>query len=199
MAIKISARFQAWPQALWVAGAFLGGSVLLTQGIQAQKAPAFERVSFYFAAHEDDWQLFMNPSAFQDVADPKTKTVFVHTTAGDAGAAPAPPAASTPIIWRGKTGRRSRSASWRIGAASGRMEGVQRAVRRHPIYRVAYKNTAAFLRCPTAAARGPDTRQRAFIARSSRQGRHQRHCGDRGSTSYHGWSDLVSTLRGSRL
>src|SRR5262245_5468242 len=84
MAIKISAKFQAWPQALWVAGAFLGGSV--TQGIQAQKAPAFERVSFYFAAHEDDWQLFMNPSAFQDVADPKTKTVFVHTTAGDAGA-----------------------------------------------------------------------------------------------------------------
>ena len=26
-----------------------------------------DKVSFYFAAHEDDWQLFMNPSAFQDV------------------------------------------------------------------------------------------------------------------------------------
>jgi len=28
-----------------------------------------DRVSFYFAAHEDDWQLFMNPPAFQDVID----------------------------------------------------------------------------------------------------------------------------------
>src|SRR6266545_4755671 len=42
------------------------------------------KVSFYFSAHEDDWQLFMNPSAFQDVVG-KAKTVFVHLTAGDAG------------------------------------------------------------------------------------------------------------------
>ena len=83
--ITAFARFQRWPQACWLAGAFLSGSVLLTQGVQAQNAPSHERVSFYFAAHEDDWQLFMNPSAFQDVADPKTKTVFIHVTAGDAG------------------------------------------------------------------------------------------------------------------
>ena len=43
------------------------------------------KVSFYFAAHEDDWQLFMNPQAFDDVLDPKTKSVFIHLTAGDAG------------------------------------------------------------------------------------------------------------------
>ena len=42
-------------------------------------------MSFYFAAHEDDWQLFMNPSAFQDVINGAAKTVFVHLTAGDAG------------------------------------------------------------------------------------------------------------------
>src|SRR4051794_17735594 len=43
-----------------------------------------DKVSFYFAAHEDDWQLFMNPSAFEDVTG-GVKTVFVHVTAGDAG------------------------------------------------------------------------------------------------------------------
>ena len=44
-----------------------------------------DKVSFYFAAHEDDWQLFMNPSAFQDVINGAAKTVFIHMTAGDAG------------------------------------------------------------------------------------------------------------------
>jgi len=36
-----------------------------------------QRVSFYFAAHGDDWQLFMNPSAFRDVIDGNTKSVFI--------------------------------------------------------------------------------------------------------------------------
>jgi hypothetical protein len=44
-----------------------------------------QRVSFYFSAHHDDWQLFMNPSAFRDVRDGNTMCVFVHMTAGDAG------------------------------------------------------------------------------------------------------------------
>jgi hypothetical protein len=43
-------------------------------------------VGFYFAAHEDDWQLFMNPNAYHDVQRPSTKVVFVYLTAGDAGA-----------------------------------------------------------------------------------------------------------------
>src|SRR5512138_99975 len=61
-------------------------------GIVPAVAPAFaqdgkrpDKVSFYFAAHQDDWQLFMNPSAFEDVAGGAAKTVFVHVTAGDAG------------------------------------------------------------------------------------------------------------------
>ena len=46
---------------------------------------AAHRVSFYFAAHQDDWQLFMNPSAFRDVLSSNTKSVFLHMTAGDTG------------------------------------------------------------------------------------------------------------------
>ncbi len=52
--------------------------------IAGERGPP-DKVSFYFAAHEDDWQLFMNPSAFQDVINGAKKTVFIHMTAGDAG------------------------------------------------------------------------------------------------------------------
>ena len=53
--------------------------------IAGERGPP-DKVSVYFAAHEDDWQLFMNPSAFKDVIKDAAKTVFVHVTAGDAGA-----------------------------------------------------------------------------------------------------------------
>jgi hypothetical protein len=43
------------------------------------------RVAFYFSAHQDDWQLFMNPPAFADALDDTCRCVFVHMTAGDAG------------------------------------------------------------------------------------------------------------------
>jgi hypothetical protein len=40
---------------------------------------------FYTVAHQDDWQLFMNPNAYHDarVAD-NSKVVFIYLTAGDA-------------------------------------------------------------------------------------------------------------------
>ncbi|HYV71500.1 MAG TPA: hypothetical protein VE970_15490, partial [Pseudolabrys sp.] len=62
--------------------AFLAGALVAAVPTLADEA---SKVSFYFAAHEDDWQLFMNPSAFQDVMGGAAKTVFVHVTAGDAG------------------------------------------------------------------------------------------------------------------
>src|SRR6185503_231465 len=43
-------------------------------------------VAFYFGAHPDDWQLFMNPNAYYDVQKPSNKVVFVYVTAGDDGA-----------------------------------------------------------------------------------------------------------------
>jgi len=46
----------------------------------------FSKVCFYIVAHADDWQLFMQPNAFNDLASPDTKVVFIITTAGDAGA-----------------------------------------------------------------------------------------------------------------
>jgi hypothetical protein len=44
-----------------------------------------ERISVYAVAHQDDWQLFMDPNISKDIVDPGCKTVIIHITAGDAG------------------------------------------------------------------------------------------------------------------
>lgn len=42
-------------------------------------------VVFYIGAHQDDWQLFMSPQAYDDLVADQTRVVFIYTTAGDAG------------------------------------------------------------------------------------------------------------------
>ena len=39
----------------------------------------------FVSAHPDDWQLFMNPNAYNALTDPNNKVIFLHTTAGEAG------------------------------------------------------------------------------------------------------------------
>ena len=53
---------------------------LLVMGCQPV---ADQRVSFFFAGHQDDWQLFMGDKAYEAVQN-GDRTVFVITTAGDA-------------------------------------------------------------------------------------------------------------------
>ncbi len=43
------------------------------------------KISFYVVAHADDWQLFMQPNAYNDLVETGSKVVFIITTAGDAG------------------------------------------------------------------------------------------------------------------
>lgn len=43
-----------------------------------------KKVCFYVVAHADDWQLFMFPNVYNDIVA-ENKTVFIITTAGDAG------------------------------------------------------------------------------------------------------------------
>ena len=44
-----------------------------------------QQTSFYVSAHQDDWQLFMNPNVYESVKSENEKTVIVHLTAGEAG------------------------------------------------------------------------------------------------------------------
>ncbi len=44
-----------------------------------------QTTSVYVAAHPDDWQLFMNPNAYNSIKGTNEKVIFLHTTAGDGG------------------------------------------------------------------------------------------------------------------
>lgn len=168
-------------------------------------APAFaadnarpDKISFYFAAHEDDWQLFMNPSAFQDVIDGAAKTIFVHMTAGDAG------------LGMGRGGRKH-------PLFSARENGAETAIRfmadaddipanrvaenlsfnGHSIYRVGYRHTVSyFLRVPDGNPQGSGYQATGLQSlKRLADGENTTLAAIDGSTAYKGWNDLVSTVR----
>src|SRR6187200_2843371 len=120
----------------------LAAGLLLPLAAQAQDARPYEKTSFYFAAHEDDWQLFMNPSAFLDVTGSKTKTVFVHVTAGDAGSGMGSRGRKHPFYLARENGA---EAAIRFMADANQMPVEKVAGRHvlngHSIYRVSYRNT----------------------------------------------------------
>jgi hypothetical protein len=159
-----------------------------------------QRVSFYFAAHEDDWQLFMNPSAFRDVRDGGAKTVFIHVTAGDAGLGTKSGGRKHPYYLAREYGAES---AIRFMADSDDRAPVEKTAASatfngHPIYRVSYRNTVAyFLRLPDGSPSGdgyPDTGFQSLKRLADGQIGTLAAIDD--TTEYQGWRDLVATLRG---
>ncbi|MCK9907921.1 hypothetical protein MXD81_02175 [Microbacteriaceae bacterium K1510] len=157
-----------------------------------------DKVSFYFAAHEDDWQLFMNPSAFQDVMGGAAKTVFVYLTAGDDGAG---------------LGSRGRKHPYYLARENGAEQAVRfmadtngqpvekivshTAFNGHAIYRIAYRNTVSyFLRVPDGHWSGEGYPKTGFqsLLRLSTGANHTLRAID-GSATYDSWDDLTKTLR----
>jgi hypothetical protein len=181
-----------------MAAACLAGAMVANAAAQADEAKRPDKVSFYFAAHEDDWQLFMNPSAFQDVIKGAAKTVFVHLTAGDAGLGTGLGGRKHPFYLARENGA---EAAIRFMADSDAAPGERVAepmiFNGHSIYRVSYRNTVGyFLRVPDGNASG------AGYALTGFQSLKRLATGETGilravdgSTTYHGWDDLVATLR----
>ena len=178
-------------------------ALCLTIGLlQPQPARADDsqvaKVAFYFAAHEDDWQLFMNPQAFDDVLDAKTKTVFIHLTAGDAGLGVGTAGRRFPYYLARENGAET---AIKFMADEGRFPVDQAAApmqfNGHRIFRIAYRNTVAyFLRVPDGnpkgtgyAETGTQSLQRLATDQISTLATVD------GSTVYYGWTDLVSTVR----
>ncbi len=156
------------------------------------------KVSFYFAAHEDDWQLFMNPSAFEDVIGSAAKTVFVHVTAGDDGLGVGSGNGKRPYYLARENGALS---AIRFMADADKTPIDDTAGRiifnGHPVLRESYLNSIGyFLRVPDGDASG------AGFAGTGFQSLKRLADGDiatlsaiDGSTTYRGWGDLVATVR----
>ena len=172
--------------------------MLPSQPANVQAAQAPDKVSFYFAAHEDDWQLFMKSVRVSDVMDSRTKTVFVHMTAGDAGLGLGGGGRKHPFYLARESG--AETAIRFMADTSGYPDDSRAAPAKfhgHAVRRVSYRNTVAyFLRLPDGHGSGsgfPGTGHQS-LERLAR--------GDiatltpiDGSTVYRGWSDLVFTLR----
>lgn len=184
------------------ARALLKSLVILTllapAAARAADAITSDKVSFYFAAHEDDWQLFMNPNAFEDVLGGAAKTVFVHVTAGDDGLGPATGGRKYPYYLARENGAIN---AIRFMADADRMPIAdstgQMIFNGHPIHRVGYRNAIGyFLRLPDGDASGTGFAGTGFQSlKRLADGNIATLTAVDGSTAYHGWSDLVATLR----
>ena len=177
---------------------FLAGIVLAVAPALAQERNRSDKVSFYFAAHEDDWQLFMNPSAFEDVISGAAKTVFVHLTAGDAGLGIGMGGRKHPFYLARENGAEAAIRFMaNADAAPAERLAVPMTFNGHSIYRVTYRNTVGyFLRVPDGHWSGDGYYETGCesLKRLASGENHALHAVD-GSTIYHGWGDLVATLR----
>ena len=181
-----------------IAIACLAAAVMAAAPAVAEQIKRPDKVSFYFAAHEDDWQLFMNPSAFQDVIKGASKTVFVHLTAGDAGLGAGLGGRKHPFYLARENGA---EAAIRFMADADGSPGERSAApmvfNGHPVYRVSYHNTVGyFLRLPDGNASGAGYLATGFQSlKRLAGGENDLIKAVDGSTTYHGWTDLVATLR----
>src|SRR6185312_17121689 len=162
-------------------------------GGQALAADKPDKVSFYFAAHEDDWQLFMNPSAFQDVLGAAGKTVFVYVTAGDAGLGTGDGGRKRPYYLARENGAQE---AVRFMADTDHEPSVRNEssamVNAHRIFRIAYRNTVSyFLRVPDGNIKGEGFAETGFQSLLRlHKGAIAKMTAVDGSTEYRGWDDL---------
>jgi hypothetical protein len=163
----------------------------------AAEARRPDKVSFYFAAHEDDWQLFMNPTAFEDVSGGAAKTVFIHVTAGDAGSGLGDRGRAHPYYLARENGADN---AIRFMADADRMPASDEisslTLNGHLIRRAAYRGTVRyFLRLPDGNVSGDG------FAGTGWQSLERFAAGAvatltaiDNSARYRGWDDLVATV-----
>jgi hypothetical protein len=164
----------------------------------AAEPPRPDKVSVYFAAHQDDWQLFMNPSAFEDVAGGAAKTVFVHVTAGDAGLGTGAGGRQHPYYLARDNGAASAmrfmaDADTTLAPAS----AARLTFNGHVVYRTSYGRTVGyFLRVPDGHPLGGGYGGTGWQSlRRLAEGQIGTLTAIDHSAAYHGWSDLVATVR----
>ena len=100
----------------------------------------------FVSAHQDDWQLFMNPNVYESIKNKADKTVIIHTTAGEAGAGMGN---NTYYLAREKgslAAVRFLSNTYTMGARLGEeMERTYVNLNKHKVLRYQYRNCVVYL------------------------------------------------------
>jgi hypothetical protein len=157
------------------------------------------RVAFYFSAHQDDWQLFMNPPAFADALDDTCRCVFVHMTAGDAGLGIGTGGRQHPLYLAREHGA---EVAVRFMADANERQPTQAEIVTQdldgrPVRTMAYRNTVSyFLRLPDGSPSGDGyaaTRYQSL--KRLKNGDVDGVTAVDGSATYHGWDALHAALR----
>ncbi len=155
-------------------------------------------VNFYVVAHADDWVLFMNP--FRDVTAKGSKTVFIYTTAGDAGlgAGPTPlsPNDLAPYYLARENGAfRALRFLADLTEPIATPESAHVLIKGHSLFRTSYKNTVSYyLRLPDGGAHGQGYAQTGKTSLTRFHLDNGALTAVDASTSYIDWLDLISTL-----
>lgn len=172
-------------------GALAGPQVLST-------APS--KVAFYFAAHEDDWQLFMNPEAYHDVRAPGLKVVFIHVTAGDKGLGTNTASGRKQPFYLARENAARLAVQFMADVDNSPKQQLANMalVKGHSVLRVEYRNTVTyFLRLPDGNGghgTGYGKNGNQSLARL-RSGDLPQIAAIDSSATYRSWYDLVSTVR----
>lgn len=156
-------------------------------------------VSIFAVAHQDDWQLFMNPMAYRAMDEPQEKAVFIHVTAGDAGRG----LSGEPIpYYLAREEGALRAVRFMANAANTQsglgaiIETTRPQIAGHAIARHAYANAVVyFLRVPDGFIVEGDvmTPHPGSLARLRAKEIAETQSID-GVALYAGWDDLVATL-----
>lgn len=164
--------------------------------------PSPPMVSVFTVAHQDDWQLFMNPTAYHGMDEPQEKAVFIHVTAGDAGAGAGAGGDGPVPYYLAREEGALRAVRFMANAADptigkgAKMESAQVERNNHGVQRYAYANAVVyFLRLPDGnIVNGktytphPESLTRLRSGEAATSGTIEQ------SSRYEGWQDLVDTL-----
>jgi len=162
-----------------VSSKFKGIVAIVSIWLAAGVAWSSEHTLFYVVAHQDDWQLFMNPNAFYDAHVPDARVVFIYTTAGDAGLGTGTISGASFPYYRAReygayeaakfVGTQSRIFCTGAGcydARGGSVDQRRVAVNGRRIFRMTYRNTTSyFLRLPDGCLYGRGCSQPVSLQR----------------------------------
>lgn len=160
---------------------------------------AYSSSVFYVIAHEDDWQLFMNPNAYYDVQNPLSKVIFIYVTAGDAGFGVEPAKPTIVPYYVARENAANSAIRFMADISSPPKESTSNTaiLNGHSIHRIIYKNTASyFLRLPDGNGDGSGFANTGFWSlQQFRSGRAAKGSAIDGSTTYVHWKDLAATVK----